>query len=129
MAELNYKQIIYGGMIAIAGVDGEVDRKEKRWVNTVFHHDFGIHRKEKQEVLKLWENNKDEFTNMIISDLQGLNKLDQKEVFKRICQFILFRHEEYNKSSKAVGKGIDPEKEQLNKYRERAERICKTLTF
>lgn len=120
MAELNFKQIIYGGMVAIAGVDGEVDKKEIKWVNKVFNHDFNMSRKERKDVLAKWESNKDGFTDLICEELKVFPQFDQREAYKRISQFILFRNEEYNKSMKSRPAGIDPEKEQLNRYRERA---------
>lgn len=129
MAELNFKQIIYGGMVAIAGVDGEVDKKEVKWVNKVFSHDFNMSRKEKKAVLKKWEENKDTFTDLICEELSAFPQFDQREAYKRISQFILFRNEEYNKSMKARPAGIDPEKEQLNRYRERASYMKKKLTI
>ena len=129
MAEFNYKQIIYAGMIAIAGVDGEVDRTERKWVDKVFDHDFNMSGKERKEVLKIWESSKDDFTDKVTSELGQFPAYDQREAYKRICQFILFRNEEYNKSTKARPKGIDPEKDQLNRYRERAEEMRKKLHF
>ncbi len=129
MAEFNYKQIIYAGMVAIAGVDGEVDRKERKWVNKVFDHDFNMSKAERKEVLKKWETDKDGFTDVVCDELSVFPAFDQKEAYKRICQFILFRNEEYNKSMKKRDAGIDPEKEQLNRYRERAEYMRDKLSF
>ncbi|RLD54337.1 MAG: hypothetical protein DRJ05_14880 [Bacteroidetes bacterium] len=128
MADFNYKQIIYAGMVAIAGVDGEVDRQERKWVNKVFDNDFNMTRKEKKEVMKIWEDAKEEFTGKVITELKEFHPHDKKEAYKRICQFILFRNNEYNKSYKRREKGIDPEKDQLNRYRERSERIWKGIT-
>ncbi len=129
MADFNYKQIIYAGMIAIAGVDGEVDKKERKMVDKVFDHDFNMSRKERKEVLKIWEQNKDTFTDKVTEELSQFPAPDQKEAYKRICQFILFRNDQYNKSTKPRPKGIDPEKDQLNRYRERAEEMRKKLKF
>lgn len=129
MADFNFKQIIYGGMIAIAGVDGEVDKKERKWVDKVFDHDFNMSGKERKEVLKIWESGKDTFTDKVTTELAQFPSFDQKEAYKRICQFILFRNDEYNKSTKSRPKGIDPEKDQLNRYRERAEAMRKKLSF
>ncbi len=129
MADFNFKQIIYAGMVAIAGVDGEVDKTERKWVDKVFDHDFNMSGKERKEVLKIWETNKDDFTDKVTTELSQFPAYDQREAYKRICQFILFRNEEYNKSTKARPKGIDPEKEQLNRYRERAEEMRKKLKF
>lgn len=121
MAEFNYKQIIYAGMIAIAGVDGNVDKTEKKLVNKVFEHDFNMSGKEKKEVLKKWEENKDGFTDIVVNELKVFPKFDQREAFKRISQFILFKSNMYNKSLKKFDKGVDAEKDQINRYRERAE--------
>ncbi|HHB52032.1 MAG TPA: TerB family tellurite resistance protein [Saprospiraceae bacterium] len=129
MADFNYKQIIYAGMVAIAGVDGEVDKTERKWVDKVFDHDFNMSGKERKEVLKIWESSKDDFTDKVTNELSQFPAYDQREAYKRICQFILFRNEEYNKSTKARPKGIDPEKDQLNRYRERAEEMRKKLHF
>jgi len=129
MADFNFKQIIYAGMIAIAGVDGEVDRGERKYVDKVFDHDFNMSRKERKEVLKIWEGSKDDFTGKVTDELSQFPAFDQREAYKRICQFILFRNDEYNKSTKSRPKGIDPEKEQLNRYRERAEEMRKKLKF
>ncbi len=129
MAEFNFKQIIYAGMVAIAGVDGEVDKTERKWVDKVFDHDFNMSRKERKEVLSIFENDKDGFTDKVTNELGAFPSFDQREAYKRICQFMLYRNDEYNKSSKARPKGIDPEKEQLNRYRERAEEMRKKLNF
>ena len=129
MAEFNFKQIIYAGMIAIAGVDGEVDKKERKWVDKVFDHDFNMSGKERKEVLQIWESDKDTFTSKVTDELSQFPSFDQKEAYKRICQFILFRNDEYNKSSKTRAKGIDPEKDQLNRYRDRADEMRKKLKF
>jgi len=129
MAEFNYKQIIYAGMVAIAGVDGNVDKVERKLVDTVFEHDFNMSKSEKKDVLQKWEANKEGFTDSLISELSQFPKFDQREAFKRISQFILFKSNMYNKSSKRFGKGIDPEKEQINRYRELAEVIRKGLSF
>jgi len=129
MADFNFKQIIYAGMIAIAGVDGEVDKAERKYVDKVFDHDFNMSRKERKEVLKIWEGSKDDFTDKVTNELSQFPAFDQREAYKRICQFILFRNDEYNKSTKSRPKGIDPEKEQLNRYRERAEEMRAKLKF
>jgi pyruvate dehydrogenase complex dehydrogenase (E1) component len=129
MADFNFKQIIYAGMVAIAGVDGEVDRTERKWVDKVFDHDFNMSSSERKEVYRIFEVDKETFTKKVTDELAQFPAFDQKEAYKRICQFILFRNEEYNKSSKSRPKGIDPEKEQLNRYRERAEEMRKRLNF
>ena len=129
MADFNFKQIIYAGMIAIAGVDGEVDKTERKWVDKVFDHDFNMSRKERKEVLKIWEGSKDDFSDKVTNELSQFPAFDQREAYKRICQFILFRNDEYNKSTKSRPKGIDPEKEQLNRYRERADNMRTKLKF
>ena len=129
MAEFNYKQIIYAGMVAIAGVDGTVDKTERKLVDKVFDHDFNMSKSERKEVVKMWDSNKDGFTDIIIAELAQFPKFDQREAFKRISQFILFKSNMYNKSMKKFGKGVDEEKDQINRYRERAEKIRKGLTF
>ncbi len=129
MAEFNFKQIIYAGMVAIAGVDGEVDKTERKWVDKVFDHDFNMSRSERKEVLSIFDKDKDGFTDKVTEELSQFPAYDQREAYKRICQFMLYRNDEYNKSSKARPKGIDPEKEQLNRYRERAEQMRKKLKF
>jgi hypothetical protein len=129
MAEFNYKQIIYAGMVAIAGVDGEVDKKERKWVDKVFDHDFNMSRGERKDVLKKWESNKEGFTDVVCDELSVFPAFDQKEAYKRICQFILYRNDEYNKSSKRREAGVDPEKDQLNRYRERADYMREKLKF
>jgi len=129
MADFNFKQIIYAGMIAIEGVDGEVDKAERKYVDKDFDHDSNMSRKERKEVLKIWEGSKDDFTGKVTNELSQFPAFDQREAYKRICQFILFRNDEYNKSSKSRPKGIDPEKEQLNRYRERAEEMRGKLKF
>ena len=129
MAEFNFKQIIYAGMVAIAGVDGVVDKTERKWVDKVFDHDFNMSRKERKEVLSIFEKDKDGFTDKVTGELAQFPSFDQREAYKRICQFMLYRNDEYNKSSKARPKGIDPEKDQLNRYRERAEEMRKKLKF
>src|SRR5210317_1003800 len=104
MAEFNYKQIIYAGIVAIAGVDGTVDKTEKKLVDKVFDHDFNMLKSERKEVIGMWESNKDGFTDIIISELAQFPKFDQREAFKRISQFILFKSNMYNKSMKKFGK-------------------------
>lgn len=127
MAEFNYKQVIYAGMVAIAGVDGTVDKGERKLVDKVFEHDFNMSSREKSEVIQIWERDKDGFTDKVIEELKVFPKFDQREAFKRISQFILFKSNEYNKSSRRMAKGVDPEKEQINRYRERAEYMRKGL--
>ncbi|OIP02115.1 MAG: hypothetical protein AUJ98_02400 [Bacteroidetes bacterium CG2_30_33_31] len=129
MAEFNFKQIIYAGMVAIAAVDGEVDKRERKWVDKVFDHDFNMSGSERKEVLRIWEADKDGFTDKVVNELKQFPSFDQREAYKRICQFMLFRNDEYNMSIKARPKGIDPEKEQLNRYRERAEQMRAKLSF
>ncbi|MBC8146910.1 MAG: TerB family tellurite resistance protein [Bacteroidetes bacterium] len=129
MAEFNYKQIIYAGMVAIAGVDGTVDKTERNLVDKVFDHDFNMSRSERKEVIRMWEGNKEGFTDQIIAELALFPKFDQREAFKRISQFILFKSNMYNKSMRKFGKGVDAEKDQINRYRERADIIRKGLSF
>ncbi len=127
MAEFNYKQIIYAGMVAIAGVDGTVDRTERKLVDKVFEHDFNMSGREKKEVIQIWERDKDGFTDKVIEELKIFPKFDQREAFKRISQFILYKSNMYNKSTKRYEKGVDAEKDQINRYHERAAYIRKGL--
>ena len=57
--------------------------------------------KERKEVYSIWESNKDGFTDKVIAELKQFPAYDQREAYKRICQFMLFRNNEYNKSSKS----------------------------
>lgn len=127
MAYFNYKQLIYAGMVAIAGVDGNVDRTERKIVDKVFDHNHNMSRKERKEVIKLWESQKDNFTDLVIEELKGFPRFDQMEAYKMISQFILYKSDLYNKSLRRFAKGVDPEKEQINRYRERAEYIRKGI--
>ena len=52
MAIFNYKQTIYAGMVAIAGVDGEVSGREESKVNDIFNHNFDMSRSDRKEVIK-----------------------------------------------------------------------------
>ena len=46
MALFSFKQLIYGGMVAIAGVDNDVTSKETKYVNHVFDSFLKINSKE-----------------------------------------------------------------------------------
>ena len=127
MAIFNYKQTIYAGMVAIAGVDGEVSSNEESKVNDIFNHNFDMSRSDRKEVIKTWEQNKDKFTDMLIEELKLHSYNDQREAFKSIYHFILERRKEYNLSGKSREKGVDTELKQLNMYEERANIIKKAL--
>ena len=127
MAVFNYKQAIYAGMIAIAGVDGEVTSREESVVNDIFHHNFDMSRSDRKEVIKKWKENKDTFTDLVIDELKIHSLADQKEAFKSIYHFILERRKAYNLSGKSREKGVDKDLEELNNYEVRAEIIKKAL--
>lgn len=127
MAVFNYKQAIYAGMIAIAGVDGEVTSKEESLVNEIFHHNFDMSRGDRKEVIKKWKENKDKFTDMVIDELKLHSFNDQREAFKSIYHFILERRKAYNLSGKSREKGVDKDLRELNLYEERADKFKKAL--
>ncbi len=127
MAVFNYKQTIYAGMIAIAGANGEINRREESKVNEIFNHNFDMSRSDRKEVMRLWEQNKANFTSMIIAELKIHSWNDQREAFKSIYHFILERRKEYNLSGKSRAKGVDEDLKELNLYEETAETIKKEL--
>ena len=127
MAVFNYKQAIYAGMIAIAGVDGEVTSKEERVVNDIFHQHLDMSRRDRKEVIQKWKENKENFTDLVIEELKIHSYSDQKEAFKNIYHFILERRKAYNLSGKSREKGVDKDLEELNNYEIRAEKIKKAL--
>ncbi|MBT3208157.1 MAG: hypothetical protein HN704_04590 [Bacteroidetes bacterium] len=123
MAEFNFKQAVYAGMIAIAGVDDDVSKNEIKNVDRVFKLDYNLTKKEKKEVLELWESNKGNFTQIVIDELKTFSEQDQKDAFTRAKRFINFTKNQYNRSKEAVEKGIDPKREEIYQYLERAEEI------
>ena len=127
MAVFNYKQAIYAGMIAIAGVDGEVTSREERVVNEIFHQNLDMSRRDRKEVIQKWKENKDNFTDLVIEELKIHSYSDQKEAFKNIYHFILERRKSYNLSGKSREKGVDKDLEELNNYEVRADKIKKAL--
>ena len=90
MAEFNFKQAVYAGMIAIAGVDDDVSKNEIKNVDRVFKLDYNLTKKEKKEVLELWESNKGNFTQIVIDELKTFSEQDQKDAFTRAKRFINF---------------------------------------
>jgi len=127
MAVFSYKQSIYAGMIAIAGVDGEVTSKEKSLVKEIFSHNYDMSRRERNEVIEMWEKNKDGFTDLVIEELKQHSTLDQKEALKSFYHFIHERRKSYNLSGRAREKGVDKDLRELNLYEERVDKIRKEL--
>jgi len=123
MAVFNFKQAVYAGMIAIAGVDDDVSKIEIKNVDKVFKLDYNLTKKEKKEVLELWESNKKNFTQIVIDELKTFSEQDQKDAFTRAKRFINFTKNQYNRSKEIVEKGIDPKREEIYQYLERAEEI------
>ena len=105
MANFNYKQLIYAGMLAMASVDEGVGKL--------------IH----------WESDRVSLNKIIVADLNLFSSADQKEAYESICQFILFKIELYNKSAKPQEKGGDEERVLINRYREYADELYKELKF
>ncbi|MCD4745176.1 MAG: hypothetical protein K8R58_02630 [Bacteroidales bacterium] len=130
MAEFNFKQIIYAGMVTIAGVDERVSTLEQKHVNEVFDKYIQLSKKEKKEVIKLWEAKQEEgFTKLLIDELKAFPKRDQIEAYTYIMKFISWTKTQYNKSKRVIPKGIDPERAEMNMYYERADMIRKDLDF
>jgi len=130
MALFSFKQLIYGGMVAIAGVDGEVTSKETKFVNQVFDKYLKINSKEKKEVLKVWdEKGDDSFTEILIEELKDFPKRDQIEAFSYIMKFISWSKTQYNQSKSMSEKGLDPIRAEMDMYHKKAEMIMRSLDF
>ena len=130
MALFSFKQLIYGGMVAIAGVDNDVTSKETKYVNHVFDSFLKINSKEKKEVLNIWQQKGEEpFTNILIEELNDFPKRDQIEAFTYIMKFISWSKNQYNQSKDMNTKGVDPVRAEMDLYHQRAEMIMKGLDF
>jgi len=130
MALFSFKQLIYGGMVAIAGVDGEVTSKETKFVNQVFDKYLKINSKEKKEVLQVWnDKGDDEFTRILIEELKDFPKRDQIEAFTYIMKFISWSKTMYNQSKDTVAKGVDPVRAEMDLYHKKAEMIMRSMDF
>ena len=127
MADFNYKQTIYAGMLAMASANGGAGKLERKLVNKAFDHHFNLSVKERKEVLIHWESDSIKLNEIIIADLSLFSLVDQKEAYDSICEFILFRIETYNKSAKPQAKGLDEERILINQYREYADELRKKL--
>lgn len=130
MALFSFKQLIYGGMVAIAGVDGEVTSKETKFVNQVFDKYLKINSKEKKEVLQVWNDKGDDaFTEVLIEELKDFPKRDQIEAFSYIMKFISWSKTQYNQSKDVSVKGVDPIRAEMDLYHKKAEMIMRSLAF
>lgn len=129
MARFNYKQAIYAGMVDIAAVDQQVTKFEKKYINDVFDRYMKLPAKEKNEVIKIWEQNSDKFTSIVIEELLAHSKRDQIEAFTYIMKFISWSKTKYNLSNKAIQKGVDPERAEINMYYDKAATIRQSLDF
>ncbi len=129
MARFNFKQVIYAGMVAIAAVDERVTKFEKKHINHVFDRYMKLSGKERNEVLKVWESNQDNFTNIVIEELLAFSKRDQIEAYTFIMKFISWSKTQYNLSTKTIVKGVDPERAEINLYYDEAALIRKGLDF
>ncbi|NOR86072.1 MAG: hypothetical protein GQ527_00540 [Bacteroidales bacterium] len=117
-------------MVAIAGVDGEVTSKETKFVNQVFDKYLKINSSERKEVIKVWtEKGDDEFTKILIEELQDFPKRDQIEAFSYIMKFISWSKTMYNQSKDTAAKGLDPVRAEMDLYHKKAEMIMRSLSF
>ncbi|MCK5775188.1 MAG: TerB family tellurite resistance protein [Bacteroidales bacterium] len=130
MALFSFKQLIYGGMVAIAGVDGEVTSKEVKFVNEVFDKYLKINSREKKEVITIWNDKGDDgFTQILIDELNDFPKRDQIEAFTYIMKFISWSKTQYNQSKDTEAKGVDPVRAEMDLYHKKAEKIMRALAF
>jgi hypothetical protein len=128
MAKFNYLQIVYGGMVAVAGVNEVVDTLEIKNINKVFDTYIKIPNRDKKEVLKIWKEMKEEkFVELIIEELKLFPKMDQLEAYKYVVQFINFSNHQYLKSKKSQPKGVDPERAEMSQYWDKANVIREGL--
>lgn len=128
MAKFNYLQLIYGGMVAVAGVNEVVDSLEIKNINSVFDRNIKVKSREKREVLKIWKEIKEEkFVELIIEELILFPKMDQLEAYKYIVQFINFSNHQYLKAKKTQPKGVDPERAEMSQYWDKANVIREGL--
>jgi hypothetical protein len=129
MAIFNYQQLIYGGMVAIAAVDENVSKFEKKYMNDVFDRYIKLSNKEKNEVLKIWEQDKDKFTDILIEEMRAFSKRDQIEAYSYIMKFISWSKTKYNQTTKSIPKGVDPVRAEINLYYDKANEIRNKLDF
>lgn len=130
MAVFNFKQAVYAGMIAVAGVDEKVTTIEKKNIDAVFDRFMKLSKKEKAEVINVWEpKTDDEFTDLLVDELKAFSKRDQIEAFTYVMRYISWSKTQYNKTKRKLPKGVDPERAELNMYYDRAEKILKELDF
>ena len=129
MARFNYKQVIYAGMVAIAAVDENVSKFEKKYMNDVYDKYIKLSNKEKNEVLKIWELDKDRFTDILIEEMRAFSKRDQIEAYSYIMKFISWSKTKYNQTTKSIPKGVDPVRAEINLYYDKANEIRKDLDF
>lgn len=130
MAELSFKQLIYGGMVAIAGVDGSVTSLETKYVNHVFDKHLKMGEKEKKNVLEKWESKGEApFTELLIEELLDYPKHDQIEAFSYILKYISWAKKQYNQNPLKESKEFDSIRAELELYHKRAEYIMRSLSF
>lgn len=130
MAEFSFKQLIYGGMISIAGVDGSVTSTETKHVNQVFDKYLKMSGGERKEVLSIWDKRGEEaFTDLLIEELKVFPKRDQIEAFSYIMKYISWSKTQYNQSKQKEVKGVDPIRAEMDMYHKRAEYIMRSLSF
>ncbi len=130
MAEFSFKQLIYGGMVSIAGVDGSVTSTETKHVNQVFDKYLKMNGSDKKEVLKIWDARGEEaFTELLIEELNAFPKRDQIEAFSYIMKYISWSKTQYNQSKQKEVKGVDPIRAEMDMYHKRAEYILRSLGF
>lgn len=130
MAEFSFKQLIYGGMVSIAGVDGSVTSMETKHVNQVFDKYLKMSGGEKKEVLSNWDNKGEEaFTELLIEELKVFPKRDQIEAFSYIMKYISWSKTQYNQGKQKSVKGVDPIRAEMELYHKRAEYIMRSLSF
>lgn len=129
MAVFNYKQTIYAGMIALAGVDGKVTGAERSLAKEIFNHNYDMSRSDRKEVERMWDKNPEGFTDLVIEELKNHSLLDQKEALKSFYHFIHERRKSYNLSGKSREKGVDNDLRELNLYDERVEEIRSKLNI
>lgn len=129
MARFNYKQVIYAGMVSIAAADERVTKFEKKHINEVFDRYLKATHKEKKEVLKIWEYNKDAFTDILIEELLVFSKRDQIEAFSYIMKYINWSKYKYDFSKQTKSKGVDEERAEFSLYHDKAKLIMQRLDF
>ncbi len=131
MSKLNFKQVVYAGLVAVAGEDEDVTKQEKKRIDAVFDHFIKMSAKDKKEVFDYWKKmNEDEFVQLIITELREFPKNDQLEAWKRIAQYINYTKSQYDKNTKVVMKdGVDVGRIEITKYWEKANFIRDGLDF